>query len=132
MNRPAQDKPARPRRSFESYLWSVFELPLAFAFAYALMLAVAWAGCSMKRYGCPDVSGVGWLLGGAVVGIVAAVFYWCIAFALGDRVRKRLILDAFVIAVAVAPYVIAWNKDRIAAQRVEAEKQRTMPPPIAR
>ncbi len=105
------------RRSVESYVWSFFEVPLALGLAVSVMLATAWLGCKSQRYGCPDVSGAGWLLGGALLGLVVGVVYWVMAFKLADRVRRRLIVDAAVLAVAIAPYLVAWVSDRLHEHR---------------
>jgi len=55
-----------------------------------------------------------WLLIGIPVGVVAAGAYWVIAMRMGiARLRRRLILDAVVLVVAIAGYVlpqIEWRK----------------------
>ena len=115
------------RRSVESYVLSFFESPLALMLAYAVMLAVAWAGCRVAVNRCVDLSGLPWYLGGAVAGIVLAVFYWVRAFRLGDSVRRRLLLDAIVLALALAPYVIAWTYDRLEESRRPPFKSQANP-----
>jgi len=56
------------KRSVESYVLSVFEVPLALMLAAAVMMAVAWAGCAVAANRCVDISGLPWYLGGAVLG----------------------------------------------------------------
>lgn len=116
-----------PRRSVESYILSIFEIPLALMLAYAVMVAVAWAGCRLATNRCVDISGLPWYLGGALLGLVVAVFYWRKAFGLADRLRRRLLLDAIVVVLGVAPFVIASMFDRLA----ERERAAVRPEPHA-
>jgi hypothetical protein len=100
-------------------------------FASAIFVAFAWLACSTSPYRCVDVSGLPWYLGGAVIGLVVAVIYWRKAFRLGNRFRRRLTFDAIVLALSVAPYLIAWTTDRIAEQKA-ATGRRPSAPSIAK
>jgi hypothetical protein len=114
-------------RSVEGYLLSAIEVPLALALAVAVMMAVAWLACSTSRYRCVDISGLPWYLGGAVLGLVVAVIYWRKSFRLGNQLRRRFVLDAIVVALSVAPYVIAWTSDWMAAHRALTDRQPAAP-----
>lgn len=94
------------RRSRTSIVLSVLELPLALALAFSLMLIFTKAVCSLWRFQCDDLASLNWLMRGAVVGIVLGVLYWCVAFALGDRRKPRIVLDTIVLLIAIAPFAI--------------------------
>ncbi len=115
-------------RSVASWALSVLEIPLALAAAYAIMLAVGWLGCRFPGRHCTDLDGLPWLLGGGVLGLVAAAVYWYRAFRMDDRWRRRLLLDAVVLLLSVAPHVIAWTSDRMPPSGQPATRSPARPP----
>ena len=121
----------RRGRSIEGYLLSALEVPLALALALAVMMAFSWVACSTSAYRCVDVSGLPWYLAGAVLGLVVGAVYWIKSFRLGHQLRRRLVLDAIVITLSVAPYVIAWTSDKLSAHRSTIDRQ-PAPPKIAK
>jgi len=50
------------------------------------------------------------------------------AFRLAGQLRQRLVLDAVVVALGVAPYMIAWTSDRLAEAGRPAGRHASHPP----
>ena len=125
--REVADRRGRVRPSLLGLLLSIVELPIALLFASAVMIAIAWLGCSVVANRCVDLSGIPWYVGGLAAGLALGGFYWWRAFRLGDALRRRLLLDAIVLALGAAPYLIAWTSDHLREREYAAKKAQTMP-----
>ena len=112
--------PPDPGTQPQRVLLSLLEIPVALGVAFAVYVAFATAGCAWAR--CVDLSGLPWFLGGALLGLAAAVVFWAKVMRLHDRLRTRLVVDAVAIVVGVAGYVLP----QMSGWRAEAEARGRM------
>jgi hypothetical protein len=110
------DPDTQPRR----VLLSLIEIPVAVGVAFAVFVGFSMAGCAWAH--CVDVSGLPWYLGGALLGVGAAIVYWMRALRLRDRFRVRLAVDAIAIVIGICGYVLpqlgGWRAEAEARNRV--------------
>ena len=112
--------PPDPETQPQRMLLSLLEIPVALGVGFAVYVAFATAGCAWAR--CVDLSGLPWFLGGALLGLAAAIVFWIKMMRLHDRFRTRLVVDAVAIVVGVAGYVLP----QVAGWRAEAEARGRM------
>jgi hypothetical protein len=118
--------PPDPETQPQRMLLSLLELPVALGVAFAVFVGVSKAGCAWAH--CVDLSGLPWFLGGALLGLAAAIIFWVKVMRLHDRFRARLVVDAVAILVGIAGYVLP----QLDGWRAEAEAQRRMHRPDPR
>ena len=94
---------------------SLLEIPVAIGLGFAAFWGVYWLGCSFSH--CVDLSGLPWLVAGAVAGLGVAVCYWLAMLRSGPPFRRRLIWDGVALAIGVASYVVPITLSRMAEAR---------------
>ena len=112
--------PPDPETQPQRVLLSLLEIPVALGVGFAVYVAFATAGCAWAH--CVDLSGLPWFLGGALLGLAAAIVFWVKVMRLHDRFRARLVVDAVAIIVGVAGYVLpqvdGWRAEAAARERM--------------
>jgi hypothetical protein len=100
---------------------SLFEIPVAIGLGFAAFWGVYWLGCSFSH--CVDLSGLPWLVAGAVAGLGVAVCYWLAMLRSGPPFRRRLIWDGVALVIGIASYVVPVTLSHMAeARSIQATK----------
>lgn len=89
------------QRAMLLFALSLVELLLAFGVGFALFYLGYWLGCRFAIR-CYDSTGFAVLFVVFPIAVVVALAYWIAAQRLRARLRPRLKLDAFALAVVIA------------------------------
>ncbi len=94
-----------PRNPFWARLaLNVLELPVALGLAFALFVLVGRWGCWWAR--CVDVSGLPWMLGGALFGLAVGATYWILSARRPAATGQRLVVAAGIVAFSVVAVLL--------------------------
>ncbi|MEO8848775.1 MAG: hypothetical protein ABI440_09135 [Casimicrobiaceae bacterium] len=109
---------------------SALEVPVALGLGAGVFMLFVNVACAWAH--CVDVSGLPWMLFGALLGLFVAVAYWAFGIHLGMRWRQRLLLDAIAVAVAIGGITMPEIRQKsTAVPRLHATPRRMPSPPAA-
>ncbi|MEO8977791.1 MAG: hypothetical protein ABI552_18790 [Casimicrobiaceae bacterium] len=109
---------------------SALEVPVALGLGVGVFMLFVNLACAWAH--CVDVSGLPWMLFGAVLGLFVAVAYWALGIHLGARWRQRLVLGAIAVAVAIGGITMPEVRQRsTVVPRPHATSRRMPSPPAA-